>query len=69
MTARKMVMATEKVEYLVSEMNLGRIKVLGEEEPGWTVVEITIDTPCDVIDIFYAGMRCGLKRSQTESYI
>jgi hypothetical protein len=69
MTTRKMVMATDKVEYLVKEMNADHIKVVSEYEPGWTVIEITIDTAIDVLDIFYAGMRCGHNRAQKESYI
>lgn len=66
MTTRKMVMATDKVEYLVKEMSDDHIKVIGESEPGWTVIEITIDTPVDVLNIFYAGMRYAYVQSAYE---
>lgn len=66
MTARRMIMTTEKVEYLVKQMSAKNLKVIGEEEPGWTVIEITVDTPADILDIFFAGILCGLKRAQKE---
>lgn len=69
MTTLKMVMATEKVKYLVKEMNAARIKVVSEYEPGWTVIEITVDTAVDVLDIFYAGMACGYDRVRKESNV
>ena len=71
MTTRKMVMATDKVEYLVREMNADHIKEESEYEPGWTVIEITIDTAIDVLDIFYAGIRYEYDRvmAENKSYI
>lgn len=59
-------MPTRKAECLVKEMNPKNIRVIGEQEPGWTVVEITIDTPNDIVDIFYAGMRYGYEQSAYE---
>lgn len=62
-------MATDKVEYLVKEMNAARIKVVSEYEPGWMVIEITVESAVDVLDIFYAGMACVYGRMSKESNV
>ena len=64
-------MTTDKVECLLKEMHADHIKVIGEEEPGWTVIEITVTTAVDVLNIFFAGMQCAYDRvmAENKSYI
>jgi hypothetical protein len=62
MSTIELVLLSERFEYLVKRYREDAIKVLSRNEE-FITFEITIRGPWDVLDLFHAGISCGIDLS------
>lgn len=56
----KLSMLEERIKFIVDEMKESNLKIGEKGEDGFVPMEITIDNAFDVLNLFHAGVRCGL---------
>jgi hypothetical protein len=51
----------ERADYIVKEMG-NQAQIMSTEEDGTKVIEITIESRIDLLNLFHAGIRFGMSR-------